>query len=249
MLKISIVTVCYNSSKTIKQSIDSILTQTYGNIEFIIIDGGSSDGTVELIKSYDNQISKLISEPDNGLYHAMNKGINLCSGNVIGLLNSDDIYTDKSVLSDVMKHFNEDPDLDILYGNLVYVKKENTDEVVRKWISKPYNTVFFEQGNVPPHPALFLRADVYKKVGLFNLKYKLAADYEFMLRVFKKYNFKSKYIDRLTVKMRLGGATNKSIKNIINGNKEILNAWKNNGFKPPATLMLRRLAKRLSQFF
>jgi glycosyltransferase len=172
----------------------------------------------------------------------------LATGDVIGLLNSDDMYSDENVLTDVMKYFNDDPDLNIVYGNLIYVKNNDTDKIIRKWISKPYYNNFFEHGNIPPHPALFLRSSVYKKAGLFDLRYKLAADYEFMFRVFKKHTFKSKYINRLTVKMRLGGATNKSFKNILNGNKEILKAWKNNGFTPPITLMLQRIIKRLVQF-
>jgi glycosyltransferase involved in cell wall biosynthesis len=248
-MKISIVTVTYNSAQTISNCIESVNNQTYPEIEHVIIDGAFGDETIAIIKSLTNRVVKIISEPDEGIYDAMNKGINLCSGDVIGLLNSDDIYSDEAVLTDVMSYFNAEPDLDIVYGNLVYVKKFDTNEIVRKWNSKSYYSSFFEHGNVPPHPALFLRSSVYSKVGLFDLKYKLAADYEFMFRVFKKHNLKSKYISRLTVKMRLGGATNKSIKNIFNGNKEILNAWKNNGFKPPITLMFNRFIKRIVQFF
>lgn len=247
-MKISIVTVTYNSAQTISNCLASINNQSYQDLEHIIIDGMSHDNTLEIIKLQPNKIMKLFSEPDKGIYDAMNKGINLCSGGVIGLLNSDDLYVDENVLGDVMNYFNNDPDLDILYGNLVYVKKEDTDEIVRKWNSKPYYNNFFEEGHVPPHPTLFLRSRVYKKVGLFDIQYKLAADYEFMLRVLKKHNFKSLYINRLTVKMRLGGATNKSIKNVLNGNKEIIKAWKNNGLKPPFKLMFLRIIKRLVQF-
>ncbi|MES2590483.1 MAG: glycosyltransferase family 2 protein [Bacteroidota bacterium] len=247
MLKISIITVTYNSEVYLQEAINSVVSQDYTNIEYIIVDGQSTDNTLTIIKQQ-QQLSKFITEADSGIYDAMNKGVSLSTGEVIGLLNSDDIYTDEGVLSDVMKCFNEDPDLDVLYGNLVYVKKNDTNQIVRRWISKPYYNNFFEDGNVPPHPALFVRSRVYKEVGLFDLQYKLASDYEFMFRVLKKHNFKSKYIDRLTVKMRLGGATNKSIKNIINGNKEILKAWKNNGLKPPLTLMIIRILKRLVQF-
>lgn len=247
-MKISIITATYNSAKTISSCISSINNQTYKNIEHIIIDASSTDNTLHIIQNTQSRITNVISEPDNGIYDAMNKGVTLSSGEVIGLLNSDDIYSDENVLEEVMKYFNADPDLDILYGNLVYVKTDDAEKVVRKWISKPYYNNFFEHGNVPPHPTLFLRSRVYKKVGLFDLQYKFAADYEFMFRVFKKYNFKSKYLNRLTVKMRLGGATNKSFKNIFNGNKEILRAWKNNGLKPSITLMLYRFIKRIGQF-
>jgi glycosyltransferase involved in cell wall biosynthesis len=247
-MKISIVTVTYNSAKNIANCISSVNNQTYPTIEHIIVDGVSTDNTIEIIKSIPNRVDKWVSEPDKGIYDAMNKGIRLATGDVIGLLNSDDIYADEYVLADVMNCFNEDPDLDILYGNLVYVKADDSNKVVRKWVSKPYSKRFFEQGNVPPHPALFLKSTVYKKEGLFDLQYKFASDYEFMFRIFKKHNFKSKYIDRLMVKMKLGGATNKSFKNILNGNKEILNAWKNNNFTPPITLMFVRFIKRVIQF-
>lgn len=247
-MKISIITATYNSAKTISDCIASVNTQSYPNIEHIIIDGLSGDKTISIIKSQSNRVEKIISEPDSGIYDAMNKGVRLASGDIIGLLNSDDIYSDENVLSDVMKCFNDDPDLDILYGNLVYVKTNEPNKIVRNWISKPYYLLFFEHGNVPPHPAVFLRSNVYKNAGLFELQYKFAADYEFMFRIFKKFNFKSMYINRLMVKMRLGGETNKSFKNILNGNKEILKAWKNNSLKPPLTLMLLRFIKRIVQF-
>ena len=247
-MKISIITVVYNNEATIKQAIESVLNQTYPNIEYVIIDGNSKDNTVSIIEEYKNRLGYFISEPDKGLYDAMNKGIQAATGDVIGILNSDDLYQDSHVLSDIINQFNSDTDLDIVYGNLVYVKKEAVDQVVRNWKSKDYYAKFFDDGNVPPHPSLFLKKSVYQKVGLFDLEFKLAADYEFMFRVFKKYDFKSKYINRLIVKMRLGGETNKSLQNIINQNKEILRAWKQNGLKPPFRLMPLRIFKRLIQF-
>lgn len=248
MLKVSIITVCYNSSKTIRDTINSMVNQTYTNIEYIIVDGSSTDGTIDIVKTFGSGIAKFISEPDNGIYDAMNKGIKLATGDIIGILNSDDIYADAYVISDVIKQFNENPTLDVLYGNLIYVKKNDTNKKVRYWKSKPYFKNFFEYGNVPPHPTLYVRKHVYKKVGMFDIRYKLTADYEFMLRLFKKYDFEAKYINRVMVKMRLGGATNKNFKNIVDGNKEILNSWKNNGLYAPLTLMPRRIIKRLIQF-
>jgi glycosyltransferase len=247
-MKISIITVVYNNEATIRQALESVLNQSYSNIEYVIIDGKSKDNTVSIIEEYKNKLGYFISEPDKGLYDAMNKGIQAATGDVIGILNSDDLYQDSNVLSDVINQFNSDIDLDIVYGNLVYVKKEEVDLVVRNWKSKDYYAKFFDDGNVPPHPSLFLKKEVYQKAGLFDLEYKLAADYEFMFRVFKKFNFKSKYINRLIVKMRLGGETNKSIQNIINQNKEILKAWKQNGLNPPLLLMPLRITKRLIQF-
>ncbi|VXA95887.1 Glycosyltransferase [Flavobacterium sp. 9R] len=247
-MKISIITVVYNNEKTIQDAMQSVLGQTYKNIEYVIIDGNSKDSTVNLINEYKDQLGYFISEKDKGLYDAMNKGINACTGDVIGILNSDDLYQDSEIITAVMEHFNNDPALDIVYGDLVYVKSEDTNKVVRNWKSKEYYNLFFENANVPPHPSLFVRRKVYKEIGLFDLQFKLAADYELMLRMFKKHNFKSKYINRLIIKMRLGGATNQNYTNIINQNKEILKAWKVNGLQAPFYLMPLRIIKRLSQF-
>jgi hypothetical protein len=167
---------------------------------------------------------------------------------VIGILNSDDLYQDSHVIARVMEEFKTDSELDILYGNLVYVKSNDTKKVVRNWKSKHYYNLFFEHGNVPPHPTLFVRRNVYQETGLFDLRYQLAADYELMLRMFKKHNFKSKYINTLIIKMRLGGATNQSLSNVVAQNKEILQSWENNGFNAPFYLMPLRIFKRLTQF-
>jgi glycosyltransferase involved in cell wall biosynthesis len=247
-MKISIITVVYNNEKTISDAMNSVISQNYGNIEYIVIDGGSTDNTVNLINQHKDKLSYFVSEKDKSLYDGMNKGILASTGDVIGILNSDDLYQDSNVIKEVMEQFNNNLDLDILYGNLVYVKNEDINKVIRYWKSKSYYSHFFENGNVPPHPALFVRKTVYNEVGLFNLNYKLAADYELMLRMLRKNNFNTKYINRLIVKMRLGGATNQSFTNIVNQNDEILKAWKNNGLKPPLKLMPLRIIKRLLQF-
>ena len=248
-MKISIITVVYNNKGTIANAIESVLTQNYNDIEYIIIDGKSTDGTLDVIENYTTRITKIISESDNGIYDAMNKGLKLATGDVIGILNSDDFYANNSILSEVMLHFNKDHNLDILYGDLVYVKPNDIKSIVRTWKSKPYYPKFFENGGVPPHPSLFVSARVYKEAGYFNLKYRLASDYEFMLRIFKKFSFKIKYVPLVFVYMRLGGATNKSLKNIIKGNAEILNSWKENGYSIPLLLIPKRILKRLIQFF
>jgi glycosyltransferase len=247
-MKISIITVVYNNEKTIKDAMQSVLGQSYRDIEYVVIDGKSKDNTINLINEYKERLGYFISESDNGLYDAMNKGIKACTGDVIGILNSDDLYQDSDVIAAVMDQFNSNLELDILYGDLVYVKSDDTNKIVRNWKSKSYYDKFFENANVPPHPALFVRSKVYNESGLFDLQYKLAADYELMLRMFKKHNFNSKYFNRLIIKMRLGGATNKSYLNIVNQNKEILKAWKKNGLKAPFYLMTLRIFKRLAQF-
>lgn len=247
-MKISIITVVYNNRETIKDAIESVLSQSYSDIEYIIIDGNSNDGTVEIIKEHSEKIAFFISENDKGIYDAMNKGIKVSTGDVIGILNSDDLYQDLTVIEAVMDQFIQDSEIDIVYGDLVYVKSDNTDHIVRKWKSETYYKRYFENGNVPPHPSLFVTSKVYKQAGVFETNYKLAADYELMLRIFKKHNFNSKYIDKVLVKMRLGGATNQSISNIIKQNKEILAAWKNNKLKTPLLIMPLRFLKRLIQF-
>jgi len=247
--KISILTVVYNNKSTIASAIESVLSQTYSNIEYIIIDGKSTDGTFDIIHEYGSKISHIVSEKDNGIYDAMNKGLKLATGDVIGILNSDDLYANNSILNEIMLHFNANHELDILYGDLVYVKHDNISKIIRYWKSKPYYKNFFENGGVPPHPSLFLSSRVYHDAGLYNLKYHLASDYEFMLRIFKNYNFKIQYLPLVFVYMRLGGATNSSLKNIYRGNREILDSWKENGYSIPFLLIPKRIYKRIIQFF
>lgn len=247
-LKVSIITVVYNNDKTIEDAINSVLSQRYSNIEYIIIDGNSTDNTLPIIKTYMSKIHRCISEKDGGIYDAMNKGVKLATGDIIGILNSDDLYNDTNVIRDVVERFNEKPDLKLLYGDLVYVSSDNVEKVVRKWKSKPYSKKFFKYGNVPPHPALFVKKEVYDQCGLFNIDYRLAADYDFMLRVFMKFGDLSEYTPRLMVRMRLGGATNKNLQNIVNGNKEILKSWEGNSLKPSPFFMPLRIFKRLIQF-
>ena len=248
-MKLSVITVVYNNIKTIGDAIDSVLGQYYTNIEYIIVDGASEDGTLQVVHQYKDRISIVISEPDKGIYDAMNKGIRAATGDVIGILNSDDIYANAKVTETIMNVFNQEPSVDIVYGDLVYVKSDNIFEVVRNWKSSSYYNRFFENGNVPPHPSLFVKRNVYKEVGLFNLNFKLAADYEIMLRIFKKYKFNSKYISETIVRMRLGGATNQSCLNIVRQNLEILRAWNQNDLKAPFLLMPLRFCKRIRQYF
>lgn len=247
-MKVSIITVVYNNQKTIKSAIESILSQTYKNIEYIIIDGGSTDGTLDIIYNFKEKIDLILSEADNGIYDAMNKGINLSTGDLVGILNSDDLYDNNYIIEDVVNEFVKDNKLDIIYGNLVYVNKNDTSKIIRKWNSCEYYNKFFENGNVPPHPSLFLKRNIYIESGFFKLDFYLAADYEFMLRIFKKNTYKSKYINKTFVRMRLGGATNKNIKNIYRGNIEILQSWIVNDLRIPFLLIPKRIIKRLFQF-
>jgi glycosyltransferase involved in cell wall biosynthesis len=246
-MKFTIITVVFNNRFTIEDAIKSVLNQTGVDIEYIIIDGGSNDGTIEIINKYNNLISKFISEFDSGIYDAMNKGIKHATGDIIGFLNSDDIFENNQVLSLIHDQLLHNK-IDGLYGDLVYVKKENIQEVIREWKSKNYYNNFFEDGNVPPHPSLYLRKSVYDKIGGFNIDFKLASDYDFMLRVFKSQCFNIIYLPKRFVRMRLGGATNQNFRNIYLGNLEILKSWDLNNYKRPFLLMPKRLIKRLLQF-
>ncbi len=246
-MKISIITVSYNSEKTISDTLESVKNQNYSNIEHIIIDGESKDSTLQILKSYPH-ISKIISEKDEGIYDAMNKGIKKASGDIIGILNSDDIFENDNIVSEVIKKF-EDLDIDALYGNISYFATENPLEIRRFWKSKPYYECFFEDGNVPPHPTLFVKKNVYDEIGVYKIKYKIAADYEFMLRMLKIHKYKSFFWDRTIVKMRLGGISTKGLNSYILSTKELKNTWEINGFKYPLSLFILRPIIKIKQLF
>lgn len=246
--KISIITIVWNNAKTIKDAIDSVLGQTYENIEYIVVDGASTDGTVEIVKSYGDKISKFVSEPDKGLYDAMNKGIKLANGDIIGILNSDDFYTNKYVIEKVVKEFKE-KGVDSVYGDLVYIDVSDNNKIIRHWKSNPYKRRLFYKGWHPPHPTFFVKKEIYEKYGLFDLEFKIAADYELMLRFLEKYKISTSYIPEVLVKMRVGGESNRSIKNIIKANVECYKAWKKNGLRiNPTTFILKPLSKILQYF-
>jgi len=248
-MKVSIITVVYNNVATIEEAINSVFSQTHANIEYIIIDGGSSDGTLEILYNNKHRFAKFISEPDKGIYDAMNKGLSLATGEIIGILNSDDLLNGPKIIENVVKEFLADSKIDAVYGDLVYVNRIDTTKIIRIWKSKSYYNQFFENGNVPPHTSLFLKNTVYKNSGFFNLSLKLASDYEFMLRAFKNNITFSKYIPTVLIRMRLGGSTNKSWSNIFKGNIEVLKSWRLNNLKIPIFLIPLRIIKRLIQFF
>lgn len=244
-MKVSIITVVYNNQDTIKDAIESVLNQTYKNIEYIIIDGASTDRTVEIIKSYEDKIDKFISESDKGIYDAMNKGIKLATGDIIGILNSDDFYASNDIIEKAVREFQEKK-VDSVYGDLVYTDAKNTNKVIRYWKSKSYKRGLFQKGWHPAHPTFFVKKEVYDKYGLFNFDFKIAADYELMLRFLEKYQISSSYIPEIFVKMRLGGESNQSIKNVIKANIESYNAWKVNGLDiNPFQMLLKPLSKLL----
>lgn len=246
-MKISIITVCYNSALTIDKTIQSVAAQTYKKIEYIIVDGNSKDGTIDKIKKYPTVITKFISEPDKGLYDAMNKGIAMATGEVIGLINSDDLFCDDKAIEKVMDVFNSDASLDAVYADLYYVSQFDTDKIIRKWVTGKQRN--FSSGWHPAHPTLYIKKKVYEKFGDFDLSFRLASDFEIMLRFLDKYKIKATYLKEPLVKMRLGGETNKSLSNIYKQNVECIRAFKKNNV--PVISMLYpffRIIPKLFQF-
>lgn len=229
-MKISIITVCFNSARTLGDTLQSVAAQTHPEIEHIVVDGGSRDGTLAIIDRYRQSLSKVISEPDRGVYDAMNKGIGLATGEVIGFINSDDFYADHTALSHIVETFS-DSAVEACFADLVYVDQQDPNKIVRYWKSCAYRPGMFEFGWVPPHPTFFARRSVYERLGGFNLDFPLAADMELMLRFLAVHKIRSIYLPETLIKMRMGGATNQSLANVIQQNREIMAALKMHGFK------------------
>ncbi|SFK63243.1 Glycosyl transferase family 2 [Porphyromonadaceae bacterium KH3CP3RA] len=247
-MKISVITVVLNGAATIRETIESVLAQDYHDIEHIIVDGDSKDNTMDIVGCYGNKIAHVISEPDKGIYDAMNKGIETSTGEVIGFLNADDFFATYDVISRIVAEFTIDSSIKGVYSNLFYVKRDNPNSILRHWISSPFKQNSFFKGWHPPHPTLYLKKEVYAQYGLFTPTLPLAADFELMLRLFEKYKIKTKYIDYTSVKMRSGGATNKNWKNIRQQNLECMKAFALNGFAPPRFYVVYRLIPKLLQY-
>jgi len=230
MMKISIITATFNSAATVRDTLSCVADQQYPNIEHLIIDGVSKDDTLAIVKEF-SHVARVISEKDKGIYDAMNKGVKLATGDIIGILNSDDFYTGPLVLSKVAAAFEDDA-VDAVYGDLQYVRATNVQAVTRTWKSGNYKKRNLYYGWMPPHPTFFVRRRVYEKCGLFNISLRSAADYELMLRVLLKHNVSARYIPEVLVKMRAGGMSNASLGNRFRANKEDAMAWKLNQLKP-----------------
>lgn len=247
-MKISIITITFNSESTIEQTIQSVVNQSYPNIEYIVVDGRSDDTTLQIIEKYRSKIHILLSEKDQGLYDALNKGIQLATGDVIGFLHSDDFYINEQVIQKYADIFIKNK-VDAVYSDLYYVDKYATDKIIRKWKSGHYILNAFLNGWMPPHPTFFVKKELYTKYGGFNLDFKSAADYELMLRFIHKHKISLGYLPEYTVKMRVGGKSNVSVQNRIAANLEDRKAWKTNGLKPRFyTLYLKPLRKLLQLF-
>ena len=225
-----------------------MINQTYKEIEYIIIDGGSTDNTLNIINKYKNKINYFISEKDQGLYEALNKGIKQATGDVIGFIHSDDFYTSNIIIEKYASEFLKSKS-DAVYSDLYYVNALNTDDVIRKWKSGEYKAKSFYFGWMPPHPTFFVKKNIYKTHGDFNLNLKSAADYELMLRFILKNKIIITYLPEFTIKMRIGGKSNASISNRIKANKEDKQAWDINGLKPKFYTLYFKPIRKLIQFF
>jgi glycosyltransferase involved in cell wall biosynthesis len=246
-LKVSIVTVCRDSESTIEETILSVAAQKYANREHLIIDGASTDGTLEIIRRHP-RITRWLSEPDRGIYDAMNKGIALSTGDVIGLLNSDDVYVDDTVLSQVAEAFI-DPQVEACFADLIYVNQHDPKRIVRYWKSCEYRTGLFEHGWMPAHPTFFVRRTVYERFGGFDRSFRRQADFELTLRLLAIHKIRSVYIPRIWVRMRMGGVSNSSIRGVIRGNIEAYQACRKNGLRVSPLFVIIKIVSRVPQFF
>ena len=247
-LKISIITVAYNAESSIEDTINSVLRQSYTDIEYIIVDGKSSDNTLEICNKYADHISKIVSEEDTGIYDAMNKGIALAQGDIVGILNADDFYVDDFVIQNVVDKF-ENESIDAVYADLVYVNGQETSKVTRTWISGLYKEGLFLKGWMPPHPTFFVKLSCYKEYGDYSLDLKTVADYELMLRMIHKHKIKLGYLNKIIVKMRVGGVSNASLKNRIRAQIDTKTSWEMNALKPNFFTLIMKPLSKISQFF
>lgn len=250
-MKITIITATYNNEKTIKSCLLSVVRQSYESIEYVIIDGGSNDETLNIIKrfkfNYQNILFKIISESDKGIYDALNKGISEANGDIIGFVHSDDILASEEILQQIVDEFKKNK-IDGVYGDLQYVSHSNLDDIIRYWKSKPFNYQLLKTGWMPAHPTLFLKKFIYKRYGGFDTSYKISADYNFMLAILKNPDLKFGYLSKVITKMRVGGASNRNLKNIIRKTKEDYRAIRYNEIGGLLTLILKNTSK-IKQFF
>lgn len=245
-MKVSIITVTYNSAKTLKNTLNSVANQTYKNIEHIIVDGASTDGTQAIAEAHRNQIAAYISEPDNGIYDAMNKGLKLATGDIIGLLNSDDVFANNQVIETVVKHFEQEH-CDVIYGDMIYKSSDPSDHTIyRYWKSNNFNADSLKFGWMPPHPTLYCTRKVYNEVGNYDTRFRICSDYDFALRIFSNSNYKKRYLPMVMVQMAIGGASY-NFHNVQNKMREVRAILKKNNIGSVFTVCLKSLRK-LNQY-
>lgn len=248
--RISIVTSVYNNVAEIRSAVESVLSQRGVDIEYILVDGGSTDGTLAILESYGRRIHKLISGPDRGIYDGLNRGIELATGDYIGFLHSDDLFADEHTLQRLFAQISQIERVDwpaAVYGDLVYVEKHNPDRIVRYWQSGPFSLRKLRNGWMPPHPSLYVRRDVMLQTGLFDITMRIAADYKFILQLFRQ-PLRFEYVAGVVVRMRTGGASNRSLKAMLRKTREDREALRTAGMAPLRALLMKNLLK-LPQFF
>jgi glycosyltransferase involved in cell wall biosynthesis len=242
--KVSIVTVCFNSGATIRDTIKSVLNQTYPNIEYIIVDGGSTDDTLQIVSEYGDRIEKIVSEPDKGIYDAMNKGITLATGDVIGILNSDDFYASVDGVSAISAAYAQ-VRTDIIFGDLVYIAPTDTSRVVRLYRAAGFRPWMLRFGWMPPHPATFIKRSIYQEFGLYAMGYKTAADYEMFVRLLLLNRRSYFHLKKTIVHMRIGGVTSSGWRSYLTTSREMVQALSENGFYTNMLIILMRLPIKL----
>ncbi len=248
-MKFSIITATFNSENTIRDTIESVKSQSFLDYEYLVIDGGSSDSTISIVKEYlpvfDGRL-RYVSEADKGIYDAMNKGFMMARGDVLALINSDDFFYDDHALEKISNCFDNNHNIDAVYADLCYVSQYDKDKVIRKWVTGEQRP--FKRGWLPAHPTFYVKRSVYEKYGYFNLNYHLAADFELMLRFVERYHIRLAYLEEPLVRMRLGGATSKSIHNVIKQNKECMRAFKENGLPVSPLYPFFRFLPKIKQY-
>ena len=246
-MKVSIITISYNAVDTLEETILSVVGQTYPNLEYIVVDGASTDGSMDIVDKYRGKINRVICEPDEGMYFAMNKGISAATGDIIAILNADDTYASDDIIEKVVQKL-ELTNADSLYGDLHYVDRNRAENVVRRWKAGAFVRSFFLKGWMVPHPTFFVKKEVYEKYGLFNTDFTTSADYEFMVRVLYKGNITATYLNEVMVHMKRGGQSNLNIQNRLKANKEDRLAWVLNGVKPETFTFIKKPFRKISQF-
>ena len=247
-MKVSIITITYNAGQTLESCIRSVAAQSWPDIEYIVVDGSSDDGSVSVIRNHEEKITRWVSEPDRGIYDAMNKGLEMATGDVVGFLHADDLYSSPDAIKKIV-HQMEEEKSDACYADLVYVDNSSTDKVVRKWKSGEYEPGAFLNGWMPPHPTFFVRKKIYEQHGGYRLDLGTAADYELMLRFIHKIGIRVSYLPETIIKMRTGGQSNASLKHRLKANRMDRKAWAVNDLKPrPHTLLMKPLRK-VGQYF
>ena len=245
-MKVTLITATYNSESTIKDCLQSVAQQTYPNIEHIIVDGASRDATISIVKSFQN-IEKYISEPDKGIYDALNKGLQMSTGDIIGFLHSDDCFESKDTIEKIVAVFQKNNSIDGIYGDLDFVSQKDMNVIVRKWKSSSQKNVKY--GWMPPHPTLFLTKKIYEKYQGFDTSFRIAGDYDFILRILKDNHLKLSYLPVVITKMRIGGVSTGKVKALRQKSREDIKALKNNKFQYPYFILLLKILQKLPQLF